>query len=230
MDLFQFYNCAPPGKHIGGPRALTKELHALLAESPIVLGLAETIGYRLPEVKNFHLLRDTSTPGRANVAAYVSTTVALTNVHWHDLHKGWPATEHPGIHAPRAFLSFDAPNFKGVVHHEPPDAPGAGPAREESKAAVVGSFAPWTRSDWDRRDEAAQKRAKARARVLLMDANGNQREIADRTGGSLVVPGIDTGVLLNATCVSAEYVKHVGGVPLGSDHGHALVFKAKVAR
>ena len=103
--IVKFYNCAPagdPGRRLQLPR----ELSALAKSGPRVIGLAETIGYDLPKLGGYTLIRDTSRPGRANVAAYVEKGHDLRDVTWHDLTQTWSRTEHPGTHPARSWLEF----------------------------------------------------------------------------------------------------------------------------
>lgn len=234
MTLDAFYNIAP-GR---GDTTANRELAALLEHyRPRVLGLAEAIGYRLnTAVPGYRLLRDTSRPGRANIAAYVRNDVTAT-IRWTDLHTTWARTDHPGPHPARSILRLRLRgNGTVIVAHAPPvTRPGPGssvPARREHYAALLALMAPWTTTGWRERAKVWRHAARRTPCLLLCDPNAapgdpvSMRSLAAAVGGTTTDTGHIEGVVARHAHVTARFVTEAGGVVLRSDHRHALLVKS----
>src|SRR5690349_5574597 len=92
-----FYNIGPGRDH----DVVTDEILAILATNPPVLAGCEAIGYQLPWVQGYTLIRDRSTRSRANIFAYVRNDLTPGRKRWFDLKETWRRTKHPGLHEPR---------------------------------------------------------------------------------------------------------------------------------
>lgn len=242
-----FYNAAPPSP-TRGSRELAREIRALLSLRPEVLGLAETIGYHLPAVPGYVLLRDTSRPGRSNVAAYVRADLYVEgSERWHDLTTEWKRWDHPGMHPARSALEFRIGHgVQVVVYHAPPlgirdahGAPIAASAQREGLNLLTRRLAPERREGFSLRAARARLRALAAPRIVLQDANRDPSApatvpgpaaLAAAIGGRVVGDKIDNAVVRRALVVFASYPRRVAGVLLRTDHGHAFRFRVKVAR
>lgn len=222
--IAKFYNCAPAGDP-GRKLQLPRELSALAKSGPRVIGLCEAIGYDLPSLGGYRLIRDTSRPGRANVAAYVEKTHGLTDVQWHDLHETWSRTEHPGTHPARSWLELFLNDDQFIIGHQPPKGTdNTLRAQREGVNLVVGLMAPWIAH--------GNGRGKDRRRMALADWNRNKydvgpgpAEIARRIGGEVNGSHIDAAVSRNFDVHEAIYVETVQGTTLRSDHPSALVVR-----
>lgn len=228
----RFYNCAPPSPERGSTR-LARELEAIVDDKPVLVGLAETIGYSLPELRGYTKIRDTSTPGRANVAVYLRTDHQASRVTWFDMHQTWPRTDHPGTHPARAWveLRFDG-GVQALVGHQgpklPPRAGGAETTRrvqQEGIAFLTRRLAPWLRDDWPARSEKQKARSLHRPRIVLADWNRGpledgpgQRDLARTINAVAVGTHIDGAVVRGATVTGAHYANVFEGVRLGTDH------------
>lgn len=221
------------------PAQVAKELNALLASGPEVLGLCETTGYKLPAVKGYKLFRDTSTRSRANVAAYVRATVKTSSAHWHDCAETWDRTEHPGTHEPRSWLEFRLDGCQVMVGHQPPKGTSnTHAAQAEGIDLGTARMAPWTGTRWDRKPPEEKTTAKARPRLSLADWNRRPTEagpgpgqLARRIQGWTMGAKIDGAVARgDATPLGTKYVDCPQGVPLKSDHRDALVVRLSVAK
>jgi len=95
-----FYNVEVGRNHA----QVTKEIKALLRGKPGVLVLCETVGYDLPSVKGYVLLRDRSTESRANISVYIKKGWYSGKHQWHNQHQVWERTDHPGTHPARSYL------------------------------------------------------------------------------------------------------------------------------
>lgn len=214
-----FYNVGP-----GRDRAQVEaEIRVVLATGCAVLGLCEAIGYRLPDVKGYTLVRDTSTPSRANIAAYVRDDLPISRVRWLDLTTTWPRTQHGGEHPPRSFLVFRAAGVQVIVAHQAPkNAATVWLAQWEGVNALVKVM--------DRR-RSTDDEARRRPRVVLWDANRQPNDtgpgplyLAENTGGAVVGTRIDNAVIRRGKASHVAYPERVGGVQLRSDHHHAFRF------
>src|SRR5687767_8460890 len=93
MSRLVFYNAGPPSKT--RPGSASRDLGGLLREyRPRVAIAVEVVGDQLDPFPGYQLVRDTSTPGRANVCAYVSSSCNLRKVWWIDHRERWHRTEH----------------------------------------------------------------------------------------------------------------------------------------
>ncbi len=223
--IAKFYNCAPAGDP-GRREQLPKELRALVRSGPRVLGLCETIGYTLPALDGYDLIRDTSRPGRANIAAYVEKQGRdLTDVRWHDLDQTWSRTEHPGTHPARSWLEFFLDGDQFIIGHQPPKGTdNVLASQREGVELVVDLMAPWITH--------GNGRGKNRRRMALADWNRRRYEfgpgpgeIARRIGGEVNGSHIDAAVTRNWHVLEAIYVETIRGTTLRSDHPSALVVR-----
>jgi hypothetical protein len=83
---------------------VARELRAMLADRrTLALFVVEATGYNLPRLASHQLVRDRTTEGRANVAAYVRRG-HLRFKEWVDLEQTWRMTEHVGRHPARSLL------------------------------------------------------------------------------------------------------------------------------
>lgn len=214
---------------------VARELRALLAAKPLVLGLCEGVGYDLRAVAGYELVRDRSNKSRANVAAYVAAG-HLHNVRWFDMRETWKRTEHEGIHEPRSWIDLTVGDAQVLVGHQPPKfTNNVDKSQGEGIDFLTRRMAPWTRETWSRRSAKGQKVALLRPRVVLMDANRRHNEtgpgpaeLARRIDGWVVGRAIDLAVVRRALATDIEYVTHPNGVVLKSDHPHALTFKLDI--
>jgi len=216
-----------------------KELRAMLSEwRPAILGLCEATGYALPGIKDYVLLRDTSSKSRANIAAYVKASLSGPDkIKWHDCQETWSRTEHPGTHEPRSWLEFRAGALQALIGHQPPKGTdNTKAAQKEGIDLCVRRMAPWTRSDWEERSQADKNAAKAQARISLADWNRRPGEdgpgptqLAGRIGGFTIGAKIDGGVARSAKLVSVSYPQSAGSCRLCSDHDCAFLCKIEVA-
>lgn len=214
------------------------EIDALLTDQPEVLGLVEAIGYNLPEIPGYVLVRDTSTLSRENVAAYVREDIYHPRfTRWHDLATAWLRTERPGIHEPRSFLDLRAGDTQVVVYHAPP--PGIRDpetreritvaAQQEGIDAIVHVMAPWTRERWHLWRLAERMKARGRSRILLADMNRDPDAggpgalmLAEQIDGQVIGNTIDLSVGRHVDVVDFRNLHEVDGVDLLSDHRRAL--------
>lgn len=219
---------------------VTREIRAILTQNPAVLGLCEAVGYRLPELPGYHLIRDTSTPGRANVAAYVHATLPVTRIRWTDCDVTWKRPKHPGVHPARSILTFHAGGVQQTVHHQPPryvDHEITGQVEGNQRLTTL--MAPWTRDTWGRKTPQQRTAARERPRVVIMDANrtghdgGPGPAVLARAVQGRLVPDhvIDVGVVRGQIKIKGwTRPSRVAGVQLKSDHPHALALDLRVPR
>ena len=209
------------------PAQVEKELRAILTTwKPGVLGLCEATGYSLPGVEGWVKIRDTTTKSRANVAAYVKTSLDLADIQWHDLKETWSRAQHPGTHEPRSILEFRAGPLQVLVAHQPPKGTdNTQDAQAEGISKLEARLAPWTRDDWDSKPDDDQAKAKEKTRLVLWDANRwpgesgpGPDQLAQKIGGGVVGSKIDGAVKRKATVANVKYQDEAGGCPLKSDH------------
>jgi hypothetical protein len=209
---YLFYNLGPGRSSI----AVTHELQGMAVMSPRVIGLCEAIGYPLPDLEGYRLVRDTSRPGRANVAAYVRRDLDYRWHRWHDLTQTWPRTEHPGTHPPRSILELRIGPMQVIVHHQPPRTRHEDSRRGQLEGVIVldGLMGPswWSTS-------------RRRPRLLLLDANRRPGvpgpgpdSLALRIGGTVHGHEIDGAVSRRFTPRRVLYRLRVPGATLHSDH------------
>ena len=222
--IVKFYNCAPAGDP-GRREQLPKELRALAKSGPRVIGLAEAIGYALPKLDGYTLIRDTTEPSRSNIATYVEKGLPLDLVTWHDLSQTWSRTEHDGLHPARSWLEFHLDGDQFIVGHQPPKfTDNVLPSQREGVNLVVDLMAPWIAH--------GNGRGKDRRRMALADWNRSKYEvgpgpgeIARRIGGEVHGTHIDAAVTRNWDVHEAVYVETIRGTTLRSDHPSALVVR-----
>lgn len=210
---------------------VARELRALLTDRPVLLGVCEATGYLLPRFRGYTLLRDTSRPSRANVAAWVREDL-YRHHRWHDLTETWTRTEHPGTHEPRSWLEVStgrgAVGMQTLVGHQPPKGTdNTQAAQAEGIALLERRMTPWRNPGWTGNSSLAR----LRTRLVLMDANRRTGEpgpgpdtLAAAIGGRVVGQGIDCAVVRNGNPGAARYVRAAAGVTLGSDHERAFTF------
>lgn len=220
-----FYNLRVGRSHV----QVEVELRAIASLQPAVIGLCEAIGYDLPTIKGYQLVRDRSTVSRSNIAAYVRDDLKVSRVRWRDLKETWHRTEHPGQHEPRSFLVLRVAGVQVIVHHQPPKGTNnVLLSQQEGVDAVARAMTPWKISKlW--------KRSGHRPRVLIMDANRRAGEggpgpsmLAERVEGWVVGSQIDCAVVRQAEVFNIRYVSSAAGVRLLSDHRHAFRFTLRV--
>lgn len=221
-----FYNLATAHErglpHTQAQAQVDQEIRAQLALGPKVAGYVETIGWRLPRVPGYTLIRDTSRPGRSDVAAYVSKAAKLTRIRWHDLTDTWGKTN-PGAagqHAARSFLSFRADGVKEVVAHlAPPHTGAAGIAAQRQEYAAIARVV-------NGRLQGA--RFLHRPAVILGDYNPNATEHGALTLAQMIhgqaanTTRADNVVVRGLVVHGLHYLTHIGGLQMNSDHGSYL--------
>lgn len=216
------------------------EIRAVLATGPAVLMLCEAVGYALPDVAGYRVVRDRSTRSRANIAAYVRDDIPVTRELWHDLRETWSRTQHPGTHEPRSWLELVLGRLQLLVGHQPPKGTdNTSAAQQEGEELVVRRMAPWQRPGWRARNARSRAVAAERPRAAFMDGNNRgasgagpvsmARRISGRVLGR---PSIDVAVVRGVDEASAKHVRRVpvaGGrlrvrrwVTFRSDHRKAL--------
>lgn len=216
---------------------MAKEVKALLADRPAILGLCEALGYDLPAAEDYRLVRDTSTKSRANIAAYVKTNLEFSDKQWHDLKETWSRTN-PGAtgqHEPRSILEFRAGRLKvWIAHQAPKGTDNTQAAQKEGIDKLTARMAPWTRDDWEDKTQEEKSEAKAQARFVLWDANRKPNEdgpgpfsLSANIDGFIAGVQIDNAVYRGGEVKAAKdsrYAHTVNGVELCSDHHDAFLF------
>lgn len=227
-----FYNCAPPSPTRGSTQ-LARELTAMVDDKPIVLALCETIFYALPQLPGYRRFRDTSTPGRNNIAAYVRNDHPVTRETWFDMQQTWLRTEGPGRHPARAWLELRFDGMQALFGHQPPKLPPRSGGieatlrcQQEGIDFLTERCAPWTRDGWSSRSASQQRRARVKPRLVIADWNRGpneegpgQKMLAERLGNGLVSgTHIDSMVSRSVPVISTRYDNTFEGVHLGTDH------------
>lgn len=235
--VWWLYNCATPTeRHVSpaeGQRQVTAELHAMASDKPAGIGLNEAIGWHLPPLPGYDLVRDTSTPSRANVAAYVRVGL-LRNHRWVDHHQTWRKTRHAGIHPARSTLVLDLVGTEVIVAHNPPRfTDNTLVAQRELVYRVARIMAPTRRPEFKDLPGPRQSAELARPRLVVWDANQpvtagldvfGPAYLAHLVGGQVFGRGIDCAVGRNVRCRSVRYLTSLRGVRFRSDHKHAVRF------
>lgn len=209
---FAFENLGPADR----PFQIDRELRALAnllnpdpdRRRPKVLGVCEAVGKVLPDTLTpYRLIRDRSTPSRANIALYLLARLHVEAIRWHDLRETWPRTEHPGIHEPRSILRVEVEGWRVLVGHAPPIAPESGKARDEWHDAMVDLM--------------------TSVGPVLALVDPNSVLILDR--GRIVTAGtnIEAVVGRNIVLDGAFTPGSVNGVPMLTDHRRALLGRAR---
>jgi len=216
---------------------MSREVEALLEARPAILAVCEANGYSLPDDPDYRLIRNTSKPGRANLAAYVKQNLEVSDIKWFDCEETWTKTN-PGAtgqHWPRSILEFRAGRLKVWVAHQPPKGTdNTHNAQLEGIDKLEARMAPWCREDWDDKTDKEKAQAKDQARVILWDAN--RRHDEDGPGPKTLcnrIDGYHSGEKIDLAChrgnevkqgKDARYFDSAGDVQLCSDHGHAFTF------
>lgn len=212
---------------------------------PKVLCGVEGVGYDLKPIRGYVLIRDRSTPERANVFVYVRANRRIGRVRWHDLHQTWRMVKHPGMHDPRSFLELVVEHVLVLVGHQaqhPATTPhhDTGEAQSEGADLVEQVLTPQLRPSWEQKSAEQRLVAEERPMVAILDWNDSReggptaQTVAEAVGGVVAGRPVDRAVVRNAKVKSARYV---GGVLLGqvftrllSDHREAFVLDLLVAR
>lgn len=208
------------------PAQVAKEIRGILDTGPALLGLCEAVGYDLPNRDGYHKVRDRSTKSRANVAAYVRTSMFGGGVKWHDLTETWSRTNAgaSGKHEARSFPTFKLGTMQAIVHHQPPQqCDNAQAAQQEGIDALAKVMKP---------GQDANDHQRHRPRVVVADFNRRKGEsgpgptpLANQISGRVVGGKIDAAVCRGDYAAgSVSYPSKMGGVAFKSDHGHALRF------
>lgn len=222
------YNMGPDNPHP------MKDLWAFADAGIPRIYLCETQGKRLEPIAGYHLLRDRSTEGRANVSAYVAVSENLDAWRYVDV-KGswWMRRQHKGRHPGRAFLVIwtvaeDGYPEQDVVVHLPPAGRDTARATALTWAAIIRVAAPWRRMV----NPARRRRAHGVRRRILGDLNGSPSSPAVKRARRLcrmtqVGHRIDAALTRNWTRTTAAYDTIVprvdpGGRILRRDNGHRL--------
>ena len=227
-----FYNL-----RVGRPMyAVKSELEALAESRPLYISVVEAVGYNLPELDGYRLIRDTSTRSRANVAIYASTAYKVSGIQWHDMTSVWGRTHAPGNHEPRSFLSLRIGLVQVIVAHQPPRyTNNVEDAQQEQIEALAHEMAPWKRKQsWKHRSRTRKIIERLRPRIVNWDANRVSGErgpgpdtLAHAIGGKVIGWRID-----NAVCRHLQadflYRRRVSRVTMRSDHPHALRLNLRV--
>ena len=233
-----YYNLGPAGDRPFPAWAARREIRALLHDRPAVLGLSEAVGWPLPQIDGYRLIRNLGRPGRANIAAYVRADLKAPRwrMRWHDLRQTWSRTQHPGTHPPRSWLEMQVEGVQVIVGHQPPKfTDNVIASQQEGINLLRTRMGPWTRPTW--KWVVGKKRELARPRVVLADFNRRAHEegpgptpLAERIGGEVVGARIDCAVVRNGKAAQVCYIGQPAGVRLMSDHPEALSFTLVVDR
>ena len=216
-EVFYTYNLDNnrPDQH-----QLARELQAIASEDPLVIACVESIGNRLPRLRGYVLYGDDSTRSRANVAAYVRRDARVGDVRWTDLKETWRRTQGPGIHEPRSFLTVVADKVQVTTLHQCPK------GTSNTLAAQAEGI--------DALESLMNRGPDDRLAIAIGDFNRRRREagpgpdlLAARVGGRVVGTRIDAAVVRGAKRARARYLTHVAGVPMRSDHKHAMRLEVK---
>lgn len=163
------YNMGPDNPH---PMA---DVRAFAAAGIPRIYLCETQGKRLDDLRGYTLIRDRSTEGRANLAAYVADGEGFLRYRYVDTRARWHRRQHPGMHPARAilvmrFIGDDANPEQDTLVHLPPAGADTHRATQETWDAIIRAAAPWRRMvpGTGRYREALRMR-----RRVLGDLNGS---------------------------------------------------------
>lgn len=226
---FRFYNV-----RVGrSPKVVGRELRAicLAHPRPLVVGLCETVGYELPDIPGYKLLRDRSTRSRANIAAYVDARHEISEVRWLDQEETWGRTQHAGEHEARVTLQFLVDDTQVLVGHQAPrGTDNTVAAQTEGINTMIKAMAPWTRRGFQDRLALWRAKAKDRPRLVMMDVNRPHDvpgpgawTLARAIGGKIFGQRILCMVARNVELIEDRYPTKVEvwgeTVQLESDHG-----------
>lgn len=194
---------------------LARELQAIGEQRPLAIACVEAIGNRLPTLRGFRLIADRSTRSRANIAMYVRADARIGDIRWTDLRTTWPRTQGPGTHEPRSLLTVVVDDVQVTAVHQQPK----GTATTlKGQSEGIDALARLMRRGPD-----------DRLAIALGDFNRRHHELGPGPGalaalvdGKPVGSRIDCAVVRGAKRSRARYFSRVAGVPLMSDHKHAL--------
>lgn len=173
---------------------------------PKLFSYEEGLGWRMPRLPGMQSVRDASTRKRANLGAYVSDRLEVTNVEWPQCSKTWPRTEHPGTHESRVFCKFKMADIRVVLGHAPPIARGSADAREEWLAMA----ADLCDTDMDL--------------IFLGDPNGLLERLQALVGGRIYSPSEGDGVLVKGFTIPDPRTETIiNGVPVQTDHHKGVI-------
>lgn len=198
------------------PDEANADIEAILRTNPaLTLGCESVLKGPLPPApKGVVKMRDTSTPGRANIFAYARDPDGEIREKWTDCSTEFPRAQHPhlGPHPARSILQFPFQGQQIVVAHKPPLWKGAGKARWEHDQRLRRIMNP----DKDR----------DRAHLLFWDCNGMKgaQALARRVEGWVVGDKIDNSVVRRIQVVEHGYRRSVGGHTFATDHPWGAFF------
>lgn len=173
---------------------------------PKLFSYEEGLGWQMPTLPGMQSIRDTSTRKRANLGAYVSDRLEVTNVAWPRCTLTWPRTEHPGTHESRVFCKFKMADIRVVLGHAPPIARGAEGAREEWLAM------------------AAELCDTEMDLIFLGDPNGLLGRLQALVGGRTFSPSEGDGVLVKGfTIPDPRTATIINNVPVQTDHRKGVI-------
>lgn len=218
-----------------------REIRALLDGGPDLLALCECIGNVVPGVDGYKLIRDTSRPGRENIALYVAKDLPVDDVAWYDCDETWTKTAEgaTGQHWPRSWLDLRLCDVQLIVGHQPPKGTdNVKASQQEGIDLVRRRMAVWERDDWDDKTDEQQAKQMCRPRIALADWNRGPdedgpgpKQLRNAIEGYQLGQQIDAAVCRGDECwtVDAKYVHAPNGVELESDHHDALIARFDVA-
>jgi endonuclease/exonuclease/phosphatase family metal-dependent hydrolase len=196
------------------PTTVIDEVEALLEHyRPDVAAFSEA-DYHL-QVDGYRTVRRGKGASRRNIAILVRRNRRVWRKGWVDLRQTWTRTEHPGRHWPRSFQWVRTAGTRVIaVHQAPPYVDNTQGAQSEGLAALVKLM----RGD--------------RPSIAIGDFNRRRGEpgpgpdvLADAVLGRVVGGRVDCAVVKGWDVESFDYPESVQGLPLKSDHGHALVVR-----
>lgn len=211
---------------------VARELRAMASTKPLTIELVEALGYDLPKLDGYKLLRDTSTRGRANVAAYARDDYPVKGPWWIQCHETWDRPKGPGRHWPREHMVYTFGRMQRIVGHVPPryGNDNAYASQRESIVKIADRMAPWRNNEghWRQTSRTGRLYNRLRPRAATCDFNRTKGEIngpsmlAHLIGGKAHGERIDATVVRNVRVQSIRAVSSVKRVALRSDHGHAM--------
>lgn len=224
---FAVYNLAPAGDPNRGPEFVARELNAIannrprrLRRRPKVIGTMEAVGRRMPQLDHYRMVRDTSTPARANLCLYVLRRLHLGDRRWVDLKLTWPRVLHAGTHPPRSILIQHVEGWRVVLSHAPQGVRTL--FRDEVRDGLLAARHEWVEAIVEVLQESRMPT------LLLTDPNGLQLVLRRRVP-DLVVTGtaVEAAHARRAVFTGSWLPRRINGVPMLSDHGRALLGRAR---
>lgn len=225
---FGVYNFAPkdPDDSLA---QLSKEMLAIRNVKPVdrdrqqtkaTLGV-ETVGWGKLPAFGANMIRDTSTPERANLTLWLAKRLTIVSVEWVKSPGVWPRTQHGGMHDPRVFIKAvvktkTLPPTRVIGGHAPPGVPGADEARKT-----------WVRTAADLCDTKMPV-------LLLADPNGLIDDLLRYIGDPKAVTCGTAGEAAYARGFifdSADTYNEVNGVTMRTtDHGAGCLLGRAILR